>query len=380
MPYQRPTLTELQAQAIADITGITQDGNLLRRAILRALSWAQAGLAWLHYAYLDWISRESVPWTATEERLYAWGALRGVIPLPAATASGSASFSGVEGAPLPAGTPVRRQDGTAYVTTADGTVAGGAVTVPITATVAAAAGNADAGTPMALGAAVDGISADGVAATALTGGADIETEDAFRSRMLERYQVTPEGGAATDYVAWAKTVPGVTRAWVRPLVTGPGTVAIYTMWDLAEAAHGGFPQGSDGVASTETRDTAATGDQLLVADAIMPLRPVTALVYSMAPTPAPINVTIADLAGSTTAIQAAIRAALQDMFLRRGAPGATTWPPASPGDTNGEIWPSDISVAIASVPGVTRFTLAAPSASITAAAGALPVLGTLSFT
>ena len=48
----------------------------------------------------------------------------------------------------------------------------------------------------------------------------------------------------------------------------------------ARPCHGGFPQGTNGVAALETRDTAATGDQLAVANYLYPLRPVTPIVYA----------------------------------------------------------------------------------------------------
>ena len=63
-----------------------------------------------------------------------------------------------------------------------------------------------------------------------------------------------------------------TRAWCLPNGMGTGTVALYTMLDNANAQWGGFPQGSNGVATLELRDAAAQGDQLTVANAIYPQR------------------------------------------------------------------------------------------------------------
>ena len=105
--------------------------------------------------------------------------------------------------------------------------------------------------------------------------------------MLESYGAPPHGGNSSDYVTWALEVPGVTRAWVPPVPLIPGAVTVFFMMDVSEAAHGGFPQGTNGVASLETRDIAATGDQLAVANSIYPLRPVTPIVYAVAPTAAP---------------------------------------------------------------------------------------------
>ena len=49
--------------------------GFLRRAVLRVLAWVQAGLAYLHYGYLDWISLQSTPFTSTGEYLEGWAAM-----------------------------------------------------------------------------------------------------------------------------------------------------------------------------------------------------------------------------------------------------------------------------------------------------------------
>lgn len=379
MAFARPTFSQLYDQALSDIKSVSGASALLRRAVLPAVAFALAGLAWLNYSYLDYISRESVPFTAKDEYLYAWGAMKGVNPKPAETATGSVQFSGSNGAVVASGSSVARSDGAAYVTTADSAVAAGLVTVPVVALVAGSAGNTDALIGFTLSSPVPGVSAGGLASTAISGGADAEPVDDYKTRMLAVYAQPPQGGSASDYVEWATAVPGVTRAWVNPNGAGAGTVVVYTMWDNAEAAHGGFPQGADGVASLEARDTSATGDQLVVANYIYPLRPVTALVYSVAPPAYEVDFTIADLEPSTVAIQSAISVALTAVFLRSAAPYGTSWPLAVVDAPNGVMYPSEFSAAISAVPGIRRFTLASPSAKITATPGAIPTLGTITY-
>src|SRR6478736_4591283 len=79
----------------------------------------------------------------------------------------------------------------------------------------------------------------------MTGGADTETDDQLRARVLFRIQQPPMGGDANDYVAWALAVPGVTRAWCSPLEMGMGTVTVRFMMDELRASNGGFPLGED---------------------------------------------------------------------------------------------------------------------------------------
>lgn len=370
MPYARPTLTALRNQAIGDITssGVPNLDGLLRNAILRVMSWVMAGLAYSVYGYLDWIALQAVPWTSEDEFLHGWAGLIGVSQKDATAASGTAQFTlGQPGLMVPSGTALVRQDAVPYATTADATVdGGGTLTVPVIAEINGAATDCDPGTAIGFATPVAGLPNNGtILAPGCTGGADQETQDELRSRMLAKYRTPPQGGATNDYTEWALSVAGVTRAWCNPNGQGVGTVVVYTMFDDVESAHNGFPQGTNGCATGETRDVTATGDQLLVADYIFPLQPVTALVYSIAPTPAPINVALQNLVG--TATSADITASIEDMLLVNASPAGT-------------IFPSDIYSAILATPGVVHFTMTAPTTPFTAPTGGLPVMGTLTIT
>jgi uncharacterized phage protein gp47/JayE len=155
----------------------------------------------------------------------------------------------VIGALLPTGSPLSRQgDGYPYITTADAFVLGDlSLTAPARAVVdpsdpQGAAGNCDAGAVLQIGTAVAGINTNGQAQTAFTGGADVELDDSFRQRVLAAFAKPAQGGDLADYIAWARAVPGVTRAWVKPHGMGSGSVVIYFMEDEAEIVHGGFPR------------------------------------------------------------------------------------------------------------------------------------------
>jgi uncharacterized phage protein gp47/JayE len=367
MPFARPTLTALRDQSIEDITtsGVPGLTGLLRNAVLRVLAWCMAGLAYSVYGYADWIARMGVPFTAEDEYLYAWAALIGIYPKEATAATGAAQFTGApQGLTIPALTPLTRQDGTPYETTADGALdAGGLVTVPIVATVLGALTNCDDGTPISIATPIAGINSGGITVGPTVGGADQETNDALRNRMLEKYREPPQGGAVADYIQWTLEVPGCTRAWVVSQGYGPGSVAVFPMFDDAESASGGFPQGTDGCAAAETRAPTATGDQLLVAEHIWTVQPIPTLVYVAAPIPFPIDITIEGLDPDTEDMRNQIIASLNDMFLAIA-------------EINGIIWPSDIYEAVLATPGVNHFDVIAPSDAVQAGPGELPILGT----
>lgn len=378
MPFPRPKLSDLRAAAAADISAALPGSDaLLRYSNLGVLANVLAAQSHGHYGYLDWISREAVPFTATGEFLEAWAALKGVTRKPASAATGTVTFTGGNGTPIPSGTPINRGDGAQYVTTALATITLGAASPPVVAVVAGAAGTLTVGAAMSLGVSLPGINAGGIVAATLTPGTDLEADADLRSRMLEVYQAPPQGGDADDYVTWALEAPGVTRAWTVPLELGAGTVSVYFMMDVAEAAFGGFPQGTNGVAAAETRDTPAAGDQLTVANLIYPLRPVTALVYAKAPGQNTVTFTIAGLTSAPAAVKAAIGAAIAGVFLTFGAPGAT-------------VDVSYIESAIAAIAGTAGYVITAiacthgsvtPGAAgnILSNAGFIPVVGTITY-
>lgn len=384
MPFQRKTLSTLISEVAADISSALEGADaLLRFAVLKVVGKVQAAMCNLQFSYLDWIARQAVPFTAEDEYLIGWAALKGVYQKGASKAQLTAQFTGTTGKVLSAGEPVARGDGVTYTTSTTGTVDGsGNVSVTIIADAAGSAGNADAGTNVSLSVAVDGIQQGGAITGTVSAGADIEDNDDLRSRMLDAYQNPPQGGDSADYVQWALAVAGVTRAWCAPNGFGAGTVVVYTMWDSAEAAHNGFPQGTDGVSQNDKgpggtpRGVVASGDQLVVADSIVTKQPVTALVYSCAPIANNLTITLSGLTSATTATRAAISSAIADVLFRNGDPRA------------GTINRDDISAAIRSVSATSGFLITliqgvvgasttTYAGNITSGFGQLPVLASV---
>lgn len=378
MPFARPTKSDLVIQAQADLAGqLPGTDPLLRFANLRILAVLLGEGFNAEYGYLDWIAKQAVPFTAEGEAFQGWAGLKNQRQKAATQATGSGAWAGgVPDTLLPAETEVVRGDGWTYLTTADATVAmDGTLTAPLLAVTAGAAGTLSTGSPLIISQAVAGIPSAGVA-TAGAPGADLEDFDVFKTRVLQVFANPPQGGSRSDYVEWALQVPGVTRAWVVPVGMGAGTVVVYVMLDVSEAIHGGFPQGTGGVAAGEPRDTAATGDLLAVANYILPLQPVTPIVYLLAPQANTVTFTI-KLPGASAALKTQIGLAIDATFLTYGAPA-------------GVIDISDIEAAIAVLPGSRGFVITAVACdhgsvspadgNITSNAGYLPVRGALTWT
>jgi uncharacterized phage protein gp47/JayE len=346
MPFSRPDLPDLMAQTETLLLGdLPQVSPVVRRLILRAIARTQAGMVWSEHGYLAWLAQQLMPDMADVDYLARWGRVFAVPQKPATAASGTAMFTGLANLDIPAALPLLAPDQTTlFTTTAAATIpTGGSVTLPIAAAQPGAAANLDAGVSLTLGQAIAGVSPVAtLAAPGTTGGADQETADAWRSRILLRVRTPPQGGAKVDYLAWALAQPGVTRAWVFPLARGAGTV------DVAFVMDGASPI------------IPAPADVAAVQAALDMLRPMTADCRVFAPVGDPLAVTVADLQPDTPAARAVIADAINALLLRDAQPGGT-------------LWLNRLTAAISDAGGVESFNLAVPTANVVSASGHMPI-------
>lgn len=349
MPFDRPDLPTLIARAGADLADrIPGADATLRRSVLWALARMHAGAVHGLYGYLDWLAGQLLPDTAEAEHLARWASMWGITRKAATFAGGLVSLPGTDGAVIPAGALLQRQDGAEYATTAEASVAEGSAMPQVRASVAGAAGNAVAGTRLSLVSPIAGVQSSGVVGAAgLAGGADIESDDGLRARLLARLRRPPQGGTADDYEAWALAVPGVTRCWVSPAEMGAGTVVLRVMMDDS------YPDGLPQAADLET-----------IWQAVDAVRPVGGEVFVLAPVPllVPINVRVTP---DTAQVRAAVEAELRDLFDR-----------AEPGLA---ILLSHIREAISQAAGEQDHVLLSPSANIAPSAGELARLGAITW-
>lgn len=367
MAFIRPSLSDLIKRSLQNIiSSLPKSDALLRFSNLNVLGTTIAGMTHQHYGYLDYIALQATPYTSTDEYLAAWGALRSVYRKAATQAIGKVVFNAVNGAAIPNGTKVIRSDSKQYLVT-DSAYENGVITVTIQAVtdisgISGADGNCEAGTQFALGQSIPGVNSAGVSSL-IIGGADLESESDFKTRVIAAYQSTPQGGAKNDYEEWATEVSGVAKAWCVPLVYGTGTVGIYFLVESSDTNPMGLPQGTNGVASGETRAVVATGDQLKIADYIYPLRPVTALVYALSPTLETINLNIS---GISLTDREAVRKSLEKSLLNNSSPGK-------------KVLISSLWAAISKVESVDGFDILYPTNDVAVASSSIAVLGNITW-
>ena len=351
MAFNRPTLDELVTRIKSDFSSRLLGGaTILRRSVMAVLARTFAGAVHLLYGYLDWIAKQAMPDTAEAEQLRRWASIWGITPTPAEFAQGDVVFSGSDGIVIPEGTELQRSDGLLYTTDADGTIASGTVTIAVTASESGADYNTDPETELSLTSPIAGVTAIAVAddGVGIDGGLAEEADEDLLVRLLARIQDPPAGGSEADYIAWAKEVAGVTRAWCYPSYTGPGTVGLTFVRDNDSGSI--IPSG---------------GEVTEVQDHIDALRPVTADLTVFAPVGVPLNFTIL-VSPNTTAVKAAVQAELEELILRETEPGGT-------------LLLSHIEEAISRASGETDHNLTAPAADVTVATGEITTMGTITW-
>ncbi len=356
MPWQTPDLKTVRSLVRDSIQAYLPGADaMVPNSVLRVLSDNQGAVCHLTLQYLDWEALQLIPDTAEQEWLDRHGDIW-LVNADGSTGRKSASFAtgtvtltGVAGTVVPANTQLSYSTTLfGYETTQQIYLAESQSETPVAvrALDPGSLGNLEAGTQLSVTDSIFGL--DGTATVvALETGTDEETDDELRARVLERIRQPPMGGANYDYVAWAKAVGGVTRAWAN-VEMGIGTITVRFMADNLRASNNGFPLDSD-VQS--------------VTNYINYKRPVTVKdCWVFAPIPEFIDVRIANLTPDDEATRAAIQQSLLNMLLLRAAPGQTIF----------SAWKY---YAIMQVANVTSFDLQDSSDDVMPSIGHMAVLG-----
>ncbi|TWA69742.1 putative phage protein gp47/JayE [Azospirillum baldaniorum] len=344
--FTRPTLPELIEQVRADLLARLGLDELLRRVDGEVQARVQAAALHSLYGFIDFLARQVLPDTADTDWLDRHADLWGVQRKAAATATGTVTVSASTGVTIPAGTVLQRAGLGDYTAATNATAAAGVATVTVTAAAPGQAYNLPAGARLTLVSPVAGAQSTAVVVD-VSGGADIESDDALRARLVTRIQTPPHGGNRSDYEVWALEIPGVTRTWVTPHHMGAGTVGLSFVCD-----------GRADIIPTP-------GEVANVAAHIEALRPVTAAVTVYAPAPAPLPLTIR-LTPDAMATRAAVQAELRDFLAREAVPGGT-------------VYLSRLREAISAAAGEFRHELEAPTADVVSPPGHIATLGAITW-
>lgn len=361
MPWVTPTLAEMRRLNRDNIAAALPGADAgVPNSVLRVLADSNAGLATLNLQFIEHLSKQFLPDTAEHEWLLRHAQIWLGGGKQATFAAGTVTVTGLPGTVLPSGTRMGSANGVEYETTEAITIGVGATSVAVRSLFAGMRGNQVAGASLSISLAVSGADGEAVVVT-MAGGTDAESDDQLRERVLFRIQRPPMGGDADDYVAWARAVPGVTRAWCAPNEMGIGTVTVRVMMDELRADTGGYP---------------TAGDLATVKAALDQVRPVAVKdFFVQAPIAQTVSFTVSALDADTTATRAAITAKVKEMLEERAAPASALNGVLVPAQTIHREW---VSAAILSATGVESFELTMSDQAM-ASNGHMATLGTITF-
>lgn len=270
---ETPTTSEISANIIAYIeASIGQSVPLLPKAFTRVLAKALGGVVVILYKYIGFTFLQMFPRYATYREttvngrkfrpLLELGRQMGVPDPTEATRAELVLAVTVrtQTGSLAANTQfIRTQTGVVYLSLTSVALDDAEVYVTVRAGTAGTIGNVDdAGTLQIVSPPATVSPVVTVEATNVTG-ADAETPELYRARVIARGQARPQGGAYADYREWALTVAGIISAY--PYTGDPGEVDVYVEATVASSGSAdGIPTGPQLAAVATAFELTSAGD------------------------------------------------------------------------------------------------------------------------
>jgi len=318
MSIELPTTQQIIDQNIANLEArLNQSTPAAERSFNRVLA-AMEGMAYTSlYKYAADRILAALAQTARGADLDLLGGEYDTPRQQATAAVLTISLTGTNGTQIPAGTVfIGDSNGELYTNQALGEIADGTVTLTIRAQIPGVSGNLNDGETLTLQSQIAGATGVPTVASTVTTGADEESDDAYRARVLDAQRSQGGGGNSADYRNWGQEVAGVARCYP---YSGPPSGdshppmrTVYVECDPSIQADGIAPSGLlDQVreALTTDPDTGLARQPLGLTDGTL---------YVQAITRTPIYVQITGLivpSGQTAQCKAAIEAALAAYFL-----------------------------------------------------------------
>ncbi len=201
---------------------------LLSKSFNRVLAKVLAGVWMINYKVANWIFLQMFVSTASFETvtiygktlspLTEWGRLVGVGDPDSATQARLSIDITVKvgGETIPVGTQFKSPiNGAIYITDSAYVLSGPVDTIEVVATpdFLGEIGNLSNGDSIKLVNTLGIINKEATVNELLSAGIEAETEDSYRSRIVERFGQRPQGGALVDYRTWSSEVPGVAQTY-----------------------------------------------------------------------------------------------------------------------------------------------------------------------
>ncbi len=219
--------TQISLQTLIDrakTTLIARTGQT--NPAIDALACAIAGVSYGQYGYQDLLFRQLHPETCSEPWLYLHANRHNTERILPTFASGSVQFVELGGTVvIPKGTVLTDAAGNEYETIEEQY---SDVAANVIALVSGTNSNLPAGSVLTLSEALEGIDPSQVECLGISGGAEIEDVEHWRSRVIIAFEKNDLVGKADDYSVWASSAHSdVDFAWVLDNTPERGMVQVY---------------------------------------------------------------------------------------------------------------------------------------------------------
>lgn len=323
-----PTTTDVNANIIAQLeASLSQTIPLLPKSFLRILAKTLAAVFITLYKYGGWMFFQVFVSTAANEStevngktvnpLVEWGRLIGVgDPVAATQAELVVDITVVSAGTLPSGSQlIGNTNGVTYITIGAVTLVGATVQATVRAVSdqsggggAGAIGNLDVGAILSFANPLSSVGREAVVDSQAVTGADGESTEAYRQRVIDFFQKRPQGGAYADYEQWGEETAGIVACY--PYTSSnPGQVDVYCEADTAIDP--------DGIPTTAQLEAVLDNINLDVAGRAT-RRPANALANTFAITRTGFDVIVSGLSvDNPTQVQSDITDAVEEYFLGR---------------------------------------------------------------
>lgn len=337
-----PTTAAIAANIVAQIeAALSQNVPLFPKAFTRVTAKALAGVVVLLYKYCGFIFLQIFVAHASAEEtivngkrivpLVEWGRLIGAGDPDTAHAAQlvvTVTVTNQTGT-LKAGSQLlRTETGVIYTVAADRLL--NAPTVPVTIVASAdqqggdgsgVQGNLEPDDIVSFANPIPNVAPDAVVLSVAVAGAEAESIDDYRAKIIRRFQRRPQGGAYADYQEWGEGVEGIANVY--PYTGLPGQVDVYVEATVDSSGS------DDGIPTSPQLDAVkAAIENIDPSSGLATVRPANAAVNVLPIVRLAFAVTIKGLSPDTTETRTAIEEGA-DEHLRSRAPfivGLSTLP------------------------------------------------------
>lgn len=231
--FIRPSLNQIYERVSKDIDSRLGTKRKPKITLVDVLAKAIAGLSHSLHGHIEYLSKAFLPDGATGIILERWAAIFGIYRKRASKATGTVIFNPlIDDATIPAKTKLQSNTGIELETLETSKAVNGRIEARVISVEAGDHTNLMDLDVLSLTSPLLGVKPTGIIGEGgISGGADQESDTNLRRRLLERIRNPPQGGSVTDYILWAKEIPGVTRVFVYPMRRGAGSVDVAFVLD-----------------------------------------------------------------------------------------------------------------------------------------------------